>query len=114
MMTQKRRKKITSLDQFPDFDKMSYEEEAKWWETHDLSAVWDQLEEVEVKFVPGAFDVPEHLRQLTSAINVRLDPNDHQKLRAIANKKGVGIATLARMWILEHINAIEKFSSLHK
>jgi hypothetical protein len=31
-----KRKLVTSLDQIPDhFD--SYEEEAEWWETHDLS-----------------------------------------------------------------------------
>ena len=91
-MTQTK-KTIKSLSEFPNFDKMSYEEEAEWWETHDLSQVWDKMDDIEIKFVPAAARVPNHLKRLTSAINVRLDPVDHRALRAVANKKGLGIVT---------------------
>ncbi len=109
-MRQTTKKKITSLKQFPDFDKMTLQEEATWWETHDLSEIWDQLGDIELKIEPDAFKVPRHLRQLTNAINVRLDPTDLQNLRVIANRKGLGIATLARMWILENIYSGQKDS----
>lgn len=28
---------VTRLEDLPDFDRMSREEEAEWWETHDIA-----------------------------------------------------------------------------
>jgi hypothetical protein len=98
----------------PDFNKMTYEEEAHWWETHDTSEFADEFEKVKMKIAPSALDVPEELRELSrqlvksnleSAFNIRLTNRDHNKLRIVARQKGVGIATLARMWILEKLRA---------
>src|SRR3989344_2933423 len=33
---------------FPDFNKMSYKEEAAWWDSHDWGEFWDELEEVDI------------------------------------------------------------------
>ena len=33
---------------FPDFDKMTYEEEANWWDAHSLADFWDELEDVDI------------------------------------------------------------------
>ena len=33
---------------FPDFNKMSYEEEANWLDTHDWGEFWDELEDVDI------------------------------------------------------------------
>ena len=103
-MTQiSKRKIVKSLSEFPDFDKMSLTEEAEWWEAHDLSKIWDELDDVKVTTKPGVFKVPNYLKRMTSAINIRLDPTDHQELKTVASKKGLGITTLARMWILERL-----------
>jgi len=32
----------------PDFNKMSYEEEATWWDTHDITDYLDELTPVDV------------------------------------------------------------------
>ena len=96
----------------PDFDKMTYAEEAHWWDTHSFADYLDEFEEVEVKFEPGALTAPKKLRELSrrlvaehvnSAINIRLTKRDHINLRIAARRKGVGISTLARMWILENL-----------
>ena len=71
MVHKRQNKVVKSLIEFPDFDKMTYEEEAKWWETHDLSQVMDKMEEIDVKFVPGAARVSKKLK--------RLSPNLHDK-----------------------------------
>ncbi len=33
---------------FPDFNKMSYKEEAEWWDTHSFADYWDELEDVDI------------------------------------------------------------------
>ena len=92
-MTQRQKKR-----KLPDFDKMTYEEEAQWWDTHDLTDYWDEFEVVEARFAEN----------LTKWVNVRVDPATFSRLRAQAHRKGVGAATLARMWILEKLNNLER------
>jgi len=75
----------------PDFD--SREEEAHWFETHDLADYQDEFHTVEARFA----------KNLTAGINIRLDPATLAELRREAHQKGVGPTTLARMWILEHL-----------
>lgn len=98
----------------PDFDKMTEEEEAFWWETHDSSQFADEFEEVEVKVAPDILDVPEKLKELSrrlvktnleSAVNIRLSSQDRNLLKSVARQKGLGIASLARMWILEKLRS---------
>jgi predicted DNA binding CopG/RHH family protein len=106
-MKKNKTQKITTKNQFPDFDKMTYEEEANWWDTHSVAGVWEELEDINLKFEKSAFDIPPNL-DLTSAINVRVDPSDHKKLKKIAMRKGLGVATLIRMWIRENIQDFER------
>lgn len=87
----------------PNFDEMTYEEEATWWESHDTAEFWNQMEEVDIKIHPQAFEVPIAFKKLSKSINIRLNEKDHLRLKKLASKKGLGAATLARMWILEHL-----------
>lgn len=75
----------------PEFE--SREDEAIFWDTHDISDYQDQLHEVRVRFA----------KNLSEALTVRLDPATLNELRARAHEKGVGPTTLARMWIIEHL-----------
>ena len=34
----------------PDFSKMTREEEAEWFDKHDVSEFWDELEPVDIEF----------------------------------------------------------------
>ena len=80
---------------FPDFNKMSYEEEANWWDTHDFTEFWDELEDVDI-----AVDLKKPKEE---ALVVRLQKDLKERLRKIAYQKGLNVSTLARMWLLEKL-----------
>jgi predicted DNA binding CopG/RHH family protein len=75
----------------PDF--ASREDEAAWFESHDLADYQEEFRTVEARFA----------RHLSAGINIRLDPETLTELRREARHKGIGPTTLARMWILEHL-----------
>lgn len=74
----------------------SVEEEAKWWDTHDV------------------MDYPEDIKSITKrparayhrVLTIRLTDEMDKKLRTTAEGKGVGPTTLARMWIVEHLKGV--------
>ena len=76
----------------------SREEEARFWGTHDTADFEDEFEPVDVSFA----------RNLSQGITVRFTPETLETLRAIAKRKGIGPTTLARMWILERLEAIDQ------
>ncbi len=68
------------------------EEEADWWDSHDdVSALWDELEPVEI----------EHT--LEEKIQVRLDTTMSNELELFARKAGMKKATLVRQWLRERL-----------
>ena len=69
------------------------QDEAKFWDTHDIADYWQDLKPVRARFA----------RQLSEGITIRLDPQTLAELRSVAGERGVGPTTLARMWILEHL-----------
>ena len=71
------------------------EEEAAWWDSHDITEYLDELRPVKVRFA----------RNLSEGITIRFDPETLARLRAEARKKGLGPTTLARMWILERLQS---------
>lgn len=75
----------------PDFK--NRQEMAAWFDTHDLGDYQDEFKTVKAKFS----------KNLSSTLNVRLEPKTIEKIRQQAHKKGLGPTTLARMWILEHL-----------
>ena len=80
----------------PEF--VSREEEAQWFETHDLADYQDEFHTVEARFA----------KNLSAGINIRLDPATLAVLRREARQRGIGPTTLARMWILEHLQHIHE------
>ena len=75
----------------PNFS--SKEEEAKFWETHDIADFADELKPVKARFA----------KNLSEGITIRFDQPTLNKLRELAHDKGLGPTTLARMWILENL-----------
>lgn len=84
-MTQKIKKTI------PDFK--NREEEAKFFDTHDMADFQDEFKTVKAKFA----------KNLSEGITIRFDQPTLNQLRKLAHEKGLGPTTLARMWILEQI-----------
>lgn len=80
---------------FPDFDKMSYKEEANWWDSHDFTEFWDETEKVDMVF---ELDKP---RDETIILRVQKDIKD--KIDKLARVRGLNLSTLARMWLMEKL-----------
>ncbi len=89
------KKKISKL---PDFDKMSYKEEAEWWDTHDLGDYWDEFEDVEI-----VFDLR---KPRDKTLVVRLQDEVKKQLENVARKRGLNVSTLARMWLMERLRTV--------
>jgi predicted phosphatase len=77
----------------PDF--ASREEEAAWWDSHDLADYQDEFKTVPARFA----------KNLSGGITVRLDAETLAELTRQAQERGVGPTTLARTWIIEQLRA---------
>ncbi len=88
--------KTKKQTRIPTFN--SPEEEAEFWDTHDTADFEDEFERTEVRFA----------KNLSQGITVRFTAETLATLRATARKKGIGPTTLARMWILERLEAIDQ------
>ena len=82
----------------------SREEEAEFWDTHDIADHQDEFKTVRARFA----------KSLSEGIAIRLDPEMLAELRSRAKKKGISPTTLARMWILEHLREKEGHSPATK
>ena len=87
---------IKKQSRIPTFN--SREEEAEFWDTHDTADFEDEFEPTNVRFA----------KNLSQGITVRFTAETLETLRATARKKGIGPTTLARMWILERLEAIDR------
>ncbi len=92
-MTRSKEKASRRERRIPQFK--SREEEAKFWDTHSLADYWDEFSPTRVRFA----------RNLSEVLPVRFDVETLNKLRAEAQKKGVGPTTLVRMWVLERLES---------
>jgi predicted DNA binding CopG/RHH family protein len=75
----------------PDFK--NRQQEAKFFDTHDMADFQHEFKTVRAKFA----------KSLSEGITIRFDKPTLEKLREVAQEKGLGPTTLARMWILEHL-----------
>lgn len=70
----------------------SIQEEMEFWDTHDTIDFADDLSEA--TYIPAKKEAP---------ISIRLSTSDRARLRAEADKMGIGPSTLARIWIKEKL-----------
>jgi hypothetical protein len=71
----------------------SIEEEAAFWDTHDLTDFAEEWRPVQIEVSP----------ELAERLTLRLERRDRQQLIALARENGIGPLTLARMWIRERL-----------
>ena len=74
----------------------SIEELARFWDRHDLTDFDDQLEDV---------TAPVFSRKSTTAVAVRLRPDEAKEVKRVAKTKRVREATLIRRWVIEKLHA---------
>ncbi|MBI3289965.1 hypothetical protein HYZ78_01055 [Candidatus Microgenomates bacterium] len=82
-------------NRLPDFNKMTYEEEANWWDTHDLGDYWNELEDVDI--------VVELDKPRDETIVLRVQKDIKLKIGKLARNRGLNLSTLARMWLMEKL-----------
>ena len=85
------KKKGQIESRIPEFK--NREEEADWFDTHDMADYQDEFRTVRARFA----------KNLSEGLNIRLDKETLETLRAIAHQQGIGPTTLVRMWILEQL-----------
>ena len=90
----------TKKNKLPDFDKMTRQEEADWWDTHDAGDYWDQFENVEV--IVNLSSKPKE-----ETLILRLQKEVKDRLEYIAKKRGLYVADLARIWLIEKLHTIK-------
>ena len=82
-----------SKTKLPDFRKMTYQEEARWWDSHDLADFEDELKDVNIVF--------ELNKPRDETLVLRLQKQVKERLEKIARSKGLNVSSLARMWLME-------------
>lgn len=70
-------------------------DEAEYWDTHSM------LDEVDKNASVGF-----HQASKTDTLTIRFDHEDVKKLQKEAVQKGIGISTLARIWLKERLQTI--------
>ena len=96
MTGERKRSRERQQSRIPEFK--SREEEAEFWDTHDITDYLDELKPVKVRFA----------KKLSEGVTIRLDPETLAELRTRAQGKGIGPTTLARTWILEHLQELKE------
>ncbi len=86
--------------QLPDFEKMSLEEIADFWETHDSAEYWDQMEDVTGQVL--------FKRPAGKTVSVRISEEELKRLKKLAAERGLGHTTLIRSWIKEKLREMAK------
>ncbi len=89
-------KKKEDKKKLPDFNKMSYEEEANWWDSHDLGDYWGEFKDVEI-----VFDLHKPKEE---TLVLRLQKGFKEKLEKVAREKGISVSSLARLWLMEKLH----------
>ncbi len=87
--------KKKAISKIPSFK--TYEEEAHFWDTHDITDFEDETEDIEI-----VFDLK---KPRDKTLVVRLQKEFKDKLEQIARRKGLNVSTLARMWLMERLHA---------
>lgn len=83
-----KKKKISRIPNFKNL-----EEEAKFFETHNIVDFQDEFKPIKARFA----------KKLSEGITIRLDYETLSELRSRAQEKGIGPTTLARMWVIEQL-----------
>lgn len=85
-------KKKTKIPKFK-----TYEEEVRFWDTHNVTDFKGETEDVNLVF---ELDKPRD-----ETLIVRLQKVFKEKLEKTARSKGLNVSTLARMWLMEKLQS---------
>jgi len=93
-------KQPSAKSKIPQFE--TYEEEAKFWDTHDTTEFEDEFEPVEATFAQPL---------IQRGLTVPLDAQTIELLQHLAREKKTEPATLVQIWILDRLRAETVYAS---
>lgn len=89
---------MTKVKKIPRFK--SLKEEAKFWDTHDITDYLGQMKKVAVKFEP--------VRIKKEILTIRIQSKLKKRLAKIAESYGINLSTLARIWLIDKAKQSEE------
>jgi len=89
---------MKKVKRIPEFESIA--EEAKFWDSHDLTDYLAEMKEVKIDFKLKA---PKE-----EILAIRVQPGLKQSLEKIARTYGINVSTLARLWLIERLRRTEK------
>lgn len=91
-----------SKPKIPTFS--SVQEEAEFWDTHDLTDYLDELEIVNGGYQPTPGEVK-------TVMTIRVAPSLKEQIETIARSYDIPASSLVRMWIVEKIRLLHNAES---
>ncbi len=88
---------MTKIKKIPKFRTIA--EEARFWDTHDVSDYLSEMKEVEISFDP--------LAPKEKTLTLRVQASLKRRLEKIAKSYGVNLSTLLRIWFIDKLKEIE-------
>lgn len=85
--------KVTKIPKFK-----TYAEEAKFWDTHDVTDYLDEMKFVDIEFLPR--------QKKEETVTIRIEPKLKNRLERLARSYGINLSSLARMWIIEKLRQV--------
>ena len=84
-------KKKHPKSRIPEFK--TIQEEAEFWDTHDLTDYEDEFRPIKVRFAEKLFD----------RVTIPVDADTLAQLEALAREEELNATALARRWVLERL-----------
>src|SRR4051812_48471015 len=89
--TRNARGTVTKVSRIPEFS--SIQEEAEWWDTHDITDYLDELTPVKMRVA----------KKLSETITIHVDTPTFSELERIAREQGINVQALAFLWVYERL-----------
>ncbi|MEK7497741.1 MAG: CopG family antitoxin [Patescibacteria group bacterium] len=87
---------MTAKNKIPKFGNLA--EEAKFWDTHDVTDYLNEMKLVDVEFLPR--------QKKEDTVTIRIESKLKNRLDNLAASYGVNLSTLTRMWIVEKLRQV--------
>lgn len=88
---------MTKVKKIPRFE--SLKEEARFWDTHDITDYLGEMKEVTIKFEPALIK--------KEVLTLRIPSKLKKHLAKIAESYGINLSTLARIWLIDKLKQSE-------
>ena len=93
---------MTKVKKIPKFKNIK--EEARFWDTHDVSDYLLEMEEVKT-----SFDLSAPKEEI---LTIRVQSNLKKQLEKIAKSYGINLSTLLRIWLVDKLKEKESLRPL--